>query len=201
MSLSSSVRETAAAEVLEQRVPALRRVADAELFRGGAVEAAAVQEVPAFGGARGQQLGAEEFVGDLVRVQQALALADFFAVGAGAAVLVAQLVADAGGQLLHGLMEGGVVQLLDEGDDVAVFAAAEAVVPAHLRADGERRRALVVEGAQALVGAQPGALERDVAVNDFLDVRALAYFVDIFTFDQASHKAILVPGTTAAGPP
>ena len=96
------------------------------------------------------------------------------------------------GQLLHGLMEGGVVHLLDEGDGVAVLAAAEAVVPAHLRADSEGGRALVVEGAQALETAQPGTLERDVAVNDFLDVRALAYFVDIFAFDQASHVTILV---------
>ena len=90
-----------------------------------------------------------------------------------------------------------MVQLLHEGDDVAVLAAAEAVVPAHLGADGERGRTLVVEGAQALVGAQPGALERHVAVDDFLDVRALAYFVDVFTFDQAGHSAILVPGYDA----
>ena len=188
------VREPAAAEVLEERVPALRRVADAELLSGGAVEAAAVQEVAALGGARRQQLRAEELVGDLVGVQEPLALAHLLPVGAGAAVLVAQLVADPGGQLLHGLVEGGVVQLLHEGDDVAVLAAAEAVVAAHLGADGERRRALVVERAQALEGTQPGALERDVAVDDFLDVRALAYFVDIFTFDQAGHEAILVPG-------
>jgi hypothetical protein len=44
-----------------------------------------------------------------------------------------------------------------------------------------------VERAQTLETAQPGALEGDVAIDDFLDVRALAYFVDIFTFDQASH--------------
>ncbi len=49
-----------------------------------------------------------------------------------------------------------------------------------------------MEGAKALETAQPGALEGDVTVNDFLDIRALAYFVDIFTFDQASHVTILV---------
>ncbi|MNJ04908.1 hypothetical protein D3C73_1658950 [compost metagenome] len=54
-----------------------------------------------------------------------------------------------------------------------------------------------MEGAEALETSQPGALEGDVTVNDFLDVRALAYFVNIFTFDQASHVTILVacPGS------
>ena len=78
---------------------------------------------------RGQQLGAEEFVGHLVGVQQPLAPADVLPVGAGAAVLVVELEADPGGQLFHRLVEGGVVQFLHEGDDVAVLAAAEAVVP------------------------------------------------------------------------
>src|SRR6478609_7250672 len=110
----------------------------------------------------GEQLGAEELIGDLVGVQEPLPLAHFLTAGPRAAVLVAELVPDPGGQLFDGLVEGGVIQFLHEGDDVAVLAAAEAVVAAHLRADGERRRALVVEGAQSLVGAEAGTLERDV---------------------------------------
>jgi hypothetical protein len=51
-----------------------------------------------------------------------------------------------------------------------------------------------VERAQALETAQPGALEGHIPVNDFLDVGTLADFVDIFTFDQSSHKDILDPG-------
>ncbi|GAA5195346.1 hypothetical protein GCM10023346_25020 [Arthrobacter gyeryongensis] len=66
------------------------------------------------------------------------------------------------------------------------------MVAADLRTDSERRRALVVEGAEALESAQARALEGDVAVHYFLDIGALAYFVDIFTFDQASHVTILV---------
>ncbi|MCY1220629.1 hypothetical protein D9M72_326490 [compost metagenome] len=198
--LQLGIRVAPAAEVLEQRVPALRGIADAELFSGCPVEAAAVQEVASLRGGGGQQLGAEELVRHFVGVQEALALAHVLAAGAGAAVFVAQFEADPGGQLFHGLMERGVVQLLDKGDDVAVLAAAEAVVPAHLGTDGERRRTLIVERAQALEGAQPGALERDVAVHDFLDVRALAYFVNIFAFDQPGHRAILVPGYDAGSP-
>ena len=66
-----------------------------------------------------------------------LAPADVLPVGPGAAVLVMELEADPVGQLLDGLVEGDVVQLLDEGDDVAVLAAAKAVVPANLGSDGE----------------------------------------------------------------
>jgi hypothetical protein len=198
--LKLGVRETPVSKVLEQCVPALGRVAHAELLGGGTVEPAPVQERPGRRGAGCQQLRLEELVGDLVGIQQPLPAPHFLAVGAGAAVLVPELVADPGGQLLHGFLEGAVVLFLHKGDGVAVFAAAEAVVAAYLRADGKRGRALVVEGAQALEGPQPGALERDVAVNHFLDVRALAYFIDIFTFDQPRHRAILAPGSDLPAP-
>jgi hypothetical protein len=97
-----------------------------------AVKTAQLQEAAALGGARSQQLGAEKLVGDLVGVQQPLALAHLFPAGAGAAVLVAEFVADPRGQLLHGLVKGRVVLLLHERDDVPVLAAAKAVVAAHL---------------------------------------------------------------------
>ena len=61
-----------------------------------------------------------------MRLDQPGALA-LLAVVAGAAVLVAQLDADAVGELLDRLGEGQVVDLLHEGDDVAALAAAEAV--------------------------------------------------------------------------
>ena len=60
--------------MLQERVPALRRVAHPELLGGRAVKAAVVQEVPALGGARRQQLGTEELIGDLVGVQEACRL-------------------------------------------------------------------------------------------------------------------------------
>jgi hypothetical protein len=126
-------------------------------------------------------------------IQEPLALAHVLAARASAAVLVVQFVAEPGRELLHGFGEGAVVHFLDEGDDVAAFAAAEAVVGPHLWADVEGRGALVVEGAQALVGADAGGLQRHVAVNHGLDVGAGAYFVNIFAFNQTGHttKSIL----------
>ncbi|MDI2022710.1 hypothetical protein PJL18_03252 [Paenarthrobacter nicotinovorans] len=181
--------------MLQQRVPALWRVSHSEVFGGSTVEPAAIQEVTAFRSSGGQKLCAEELIGDLVGVQQALALAHFLAAGTRPAVFVPQLVTDPGRELFHGFVEGTVIHLLDEGNGVAILAAAEAVVPAHLRADGEGGGTFVMERAQAFETAQSGTLERDVSVNNFLDVRALAYFVDIFTFDQASHVSILVAST------
>ena len=54
-----------------------------------------------------------------------------------ATVPLTELVPDPGGKLFDGLVEGGVVQFLHEGDDVAVLAATKAVVPANLGADRE----------------------------------------------------------------
>ena len=57
--------------------------------------------------------------------------------GRGAALLVAQLDADPAGEPLDGLGEGQVVELAEEGDDVAAVAAAEAVEEALGGADVE----------------------------------------------------------------
>ncbi len=92
------VVETPPVQVLEQRVPALRGEADAELRGRVLVEAAPAEELLAGRGPGGGELFEEEFRGGLVRVEQALAAAHLFAARAGAAVLVVQLEADARGQ-------------------------------------------------------------------------------------------------------
>ena len=78
------------------------------------------------------------------------------------------------GQPLHRLHEGQVLDLLQEGEDVAALAAAEAVVVAAGRADLERRRLLVVERAQALEVAAAGVAQRDVLPHDLLDAAGVA---------------------------
>ncbi|SIM58889.1 Uncharacterised protein [Mycobacteroides abscessus subsp. abscessus] len=186
--------EAVVPQVLEQVGPALRGVADAEALRRGAVESAPAEETLGGGGLAGVELALEELLGDLVRVHQPLPPALLLPVRA-APVLVVQLVAHAGGQPLHGLGEAGVVHGHEEGDDVPGLPAAEAVVGAHLRADVEGGGALVVEGAQPLVGADAGGLQRHVALDDLPDVRARADLVDVFASNQTSHGRILAAGS------
>ena len=59
----------------------------------------------------------------------------------------------------------------------------EAVVRTHLRAHVEGGRALVVERAQPLEGADTRAFEAHVAFNNFADIGAGTYFVDVFFAD------------------
>ncbi len=73
-------------------------------------------------------------------------------------VLVAQLDAEPGGELLDRLLEGEVVDPLEEVDDVAADLAAEAVVEPLRGSDVEAGAALLVERAQALQAAAAGRL-------------------------------------------
>src|SRR5690606_28758262 len=112
------------------------------------VEAAGAEEGAAGLGSRGRELRGEELRGRPVRGEQPRPVA---VVARGlAAVLVVELDADAGGHPLDRLGEGHVVHLLQEAEDIAVLAAAEAVVATGLRANVEARAALVVEGAEPL---------------------------------------------------
>ena len=70
---------------------------------------------------------------------------------------ILELDAGAGGQHLQRLREVGALHLLDEVEEVAALAAAEAVPDLLLTADAKARRLLGMEGAEALV-VPPGPL-------------------------------------------
>ena len=86
-----------------------------------------------------------------------------------AALLVVELVVGPRREVLDRLAERQVVDLLDEADDVAALATAEAVPKTAGRRHVERGRALVVEGAEALHRAATRALERDVLADHIDD--------------------------------
>src|SRR5215207_10308280 len=102
-------------------------------------------------------------------------------------LLVPQLDADLAGQPLDGFGERELVVLLDERDDVAPLAAAEAVPHAAKRGDVERRRLLVVERAQPLQRAAAGTLEGEVLAHDLVDARPLANRCDVLVTDPPGH--------------
>ena len=134
-------------------------------------------------------MGDEELRGSLVGGEQSCPVA-VVAVRL-AAVFVVQFEPDAGGHPLDRFGERGVVHLLQEAEHVAVFAASEAVVAAHLRSHVEAGAALVVERAEALERADSGALERDVVSDDIRDVDPRAQFVEVRASDQACHGTSL----------
>ena len=177
-------REPAALEVVGERVPALRREADAEAPRRVGVEAALAEEAPTdLGLGRAEPLD-EELGGGLVGGEQPGAVA---VVGGLAAVFVVQLEADAAGEPLDRLGERDVVHALQERVDVARLAAAEAVVVAELRPHVEARAALVVEGAEALQRADARGLQAHVLADDVGDVRAGLHLIDIALSNSARH--------------
>ena len=110
---------------------------------------------------------------------------------ASSAVFVVQREADAGGEPLDRLLEGDVVDLLQEGEDVAALAAAEAVVEADLRPHVEAGASFVVERAEALHRADAGALQRDVIADDVSDVGSGPNLIDVASSNQSSHALIL----------
>ena len=187
--------EPAPAQVPHERVPPLRREADPEVGCRGPVEPALRQErSPGCGFGRAELL-AVELLGHLVRLDEPAALARLLARTRCAALLVPQLDADLAGQVLDRLGEPEPVDLLHEVDDVAALAATEAVVPAHLRADVEGGRALVVERAQALHRSHARGLQGDVLPDDLVDVGALADGLHVLPSDASRHAPSLGAST------
>ena len=176
------IGEALGAKVLEQVVPAARGVTDTELAGCGGVETAGAEEALRLLSISAVEVAFEELGGNLVRVEQAATHARLVAF-AGVTALVVQGVANAGGQTFHGLHEAGVFHGHDEGVHVTGLTTTEAVVRTHLRAHVEGGRALVVERAQALVRADTRAFEAHVAFNDFANIGAGTYFVDVFFAD------------------
>ncbi len=120
-------------------------------------------------------MGFEVLGGGFVDVDELAAEAGFagffgggeFALGEGDAAL--------GGDCADGLGEADVFELLDEGEDVAFFMAAEAVEVAVAGVDGEAAGFFFVEGAEAGVVLGTGFAELDVVADDADDVGLLLY--------------------------
>ena len=73
----------------------------------------------------------------------------------------------------HGFGEGDVFDFLDEAEDVAGHAAAEAVIKLARGMDGKRRRLFAVKRAKPGEVLRPGLLQLDVVADDADDVRLL----------------------------
>src|SRR5690606_15991152 len=196
------LREAAALQVALEVVPPRRRVPDAEVLGVAAPEAALGEERARGLGARGEELLGEVLRRDAGGLDQPLATSGLLARALRAAgVLVAELDPDAVGEVLDGLDEREPVDLLDERDDVAALAAPEAVPAPDAGAHVERRRALVVERAQALERADARRLERDVRGDDLVDPCAVADGFHVLASDQACHEASLCAADGRRGGP
>ncbi|MCU0313384.1 MAG: hypothetical protein MUC84_04905 [Solirubrobacteraceae bacterium] len=166
-----------APRVHEHRVPRARRVADPEGAQRLLLEAAPEQVRPRLGGLLG--LPEHPHVprrGPLEQLEQPLAA---LAPARGVRVLVDDLErhAVAVGEVLHRLAERQPLGQLDELEEVAALAAAEAVEDLLLGVDAERRRALVVEraGAHPLV---PGAAQLGLRAHEVEHVGRVADALD-----------------------
>ena len=184
--------EAALAQVPGQGLAVARCEADAEPLGRAAVEAALAEEVaprPGLGVRRVEEDLRIELLGDAVGLQQPRAPAERDAVAVGTrTVLVVELEPELGGEALDGLGEGEVLHLLDEGEDVAALATAEAVVRADRRAHREARRLLVVERAEPLERPDTGGAEGHVVAHDVLDGRALLDRRDVLGPDPTRHS-------------
>ncbi|MPM55420.1 hypothetical protein SDC9_102217 [bioreactor metagenome] len=147
-----------------QVLPAVRGVADAEAGGGLAGQAAALAVVD--GARRLAQLFLVPGGGAAHDLDQ---IAGVAAAVRGVAAVVGDGHAGARRQFAHGVDETHALVFHDETDGGAVGAAAEAVVELLARADRERRRLFVVEGAAGgVIGAR--LLQRYVAVDQVDDV-------------------------------
>ena len=153
---------------LAQAVPAVRREADAEVFRGRGADAAPGHVVPGGLPRGGVQLLVEEAGRVAVQGQHPGAPA-----GLGVVFLLGQGHARAAGKEFHRLREAQVLDLHDEVDDPAALAAAEAVIDLLVRRDGEGRRLLAVEGAEAEHVGSALFPEPHIAGHDVHDVVSL----------------------------
>lgn len=177
-----------------------RAVADAEVGGRRLVEPALREERPAdLRLGLGVELLGVVHRGGLVGLHQPDALTALMA-GVVPALLVAQ--GDAGGarEPLDGLREGQVVDLHHERDGVAALLAAEAVEEALAGADLERRRLLVVEGAQALQVSTARAAQLEVLGHHGVDRDRVPDRLHVLVIDPACHAAILRRRTDTPAP-
>ncbi len=157
-----------------QCVARVGRPAEAEARDRRRIEAAARKIFARFLCARLLELGLEEGAGRLAHVVQRLGARRALAV-------LGQLVRDLQpgflGERLDRLAESGAADAHRKADDVAVRAAAEAMIERLVLDHGEGRRLLVVERAQADILA-PAPHELDVAAHDARKRDAISDFVE-----------------------
>ncbi len=180
------VGEAAAAQVPGQRVPVGRGVPDSEPRPASLLESSRGQESARGGGFASDDPFCIEIRGRAVRVDQPPALGVLLARDV-PALLVPQLDAGPGREPFHRLGEAQVVDPLHEPDDVAALGAGEAVPQPAGRGDVEGRRLLLVERAQPLERAAPGAAELQVLPHNLIDRGALADQRDVLVADSACH--------------
>lgn len=125
--------------------------------------------------------------GGLVEIKEFLAERAFLAGGA-AALLVFEGDLETLGEGLDGLDKAEALGLADESDEVPGFAAAKALVDAHVGVDVERRGFFAVEGAEAFV-AWAGLFKGDDPANDIDDADAGAQIADTGGFKEGHGRA------------
>ena len=135
----------------------------------------------------GGQLALIELFGDAVGVQEALALARLLGAHTRPALFIVEGDPGLRSQHLDGLGERQVVHLLYEGDDVAALTAAKTMEHAQVRAHVKGRRALVVEGTQALEGADARGSQRYMFADDLVDLHCVTYRFDVVLANQTRH--------------
>ncbi len=183
--LGELVRNFFLGEMARQCVPTGGRVANAKLLGDGLFDAAAAhigQRALTDGRA---DLGPVKARRQIVQPDHLGALGLALAIDlllAGRARL-RQIDATPLGQVARHLDEPLAVELAQEAEDVARFAAAEAVVKALLGVDVEGRALLLMERAQPLV-VDAAPTELHVFADDLHDVRAVADLGDLVLRDQ-----------------
>ena len=127
--------------------------------------------------------------GELVDLEDFLAQRALLAAGSAGTGLVLDDDVEALAEGLDGFGKAELLGLAHEGDEVAGFAAAEALEEALVGIHIERRRLLVVERAQALQPAGAGLFQGDDPRNDIREVHAQLQVADAGGFDDG-HGAV-----------
>ena len=128
------------------------------------------------------------FGGGFVDVENLLAQRTLLAAGAAGALLVFDGNAEAFAEGFHGLGERELFGFADKGDDIAGFAAAEALVETLVGIDVERRGFLVVERAEAFE-TRAGFAEGGDPAHDIDDVHAQLHIAETGGFDDGHGAA------------
>ena len=158
------------AEGVAHVVEVVGRVAEAEGLDGFGGDAAAGEVLAGTGGLGGVEGLPEVLGGGFVDVDQLAPNAGLAGLFGGGELAFRERDAGFGGDDADGFGEGDVLELHDEGEDVAFFMAAEAVEVAVGGVDGEGAGLLFVEGAEAGVVLGAGLSQADVVADDLDDV-------------------------------
>ena len=160
-------------ELLAHVVEVVGGVADAELCDGFGGDAAAGEVFAGAGGFGSFQCGFEVLRGGFVNVDELAAKAGFAGLFGGVELALGKRDSALDGDGANGLGKADVFHLHDEGEDVALFVAAEAIEVAVGGVDGEGAGLFFVKGAEAGVVLGAGFAQLDVVADDADDVGLL----------------------------